>query len=333
MFFVRFIKENFVYLLIIVALLIIDFVKIPYDIEMPGDIINLNNRIKIDGDLGNIKGSFNMASVGVAEGSIPYALLSFIIPDWDLVKQEERLLEGETIKDAQVRNALYLKQSKDAALMAALNEAGEEYDIKNRINNVIYIDKVADTSIKVGDNIVSVDGKKIDNVLEIADIIESKDIGTKIDIVVKRNKKEYNTYAKVVEIDKKKKFGFVSLTTFDIDYDREILIESKASESGPSGGLMMSLSIYSLLTNKDLTNGKKIVGTGTISNDGTVGEIGGVKYKLLGANKEKADIFLVPSGNYEEALKVKKDRKLKIKLVKVDTLKDAIKYLGGESHE
>ena len=330
MFLIHFIKENFLYLLIIILLLIIDFVRIPYDIEMPGDIINLNNRVKIDGKSIDIKGSYNMASVGVAEGSIPYAVLSFIIPDWDLVKQNDRLLAGETVKEAQERNRLYLKQSKNAALMAALNEAKEEYTILNRVNSVLYIDPKAKTDLKVGDQIISVDGKKIDDVLEIKDIINDKKIGSKLDIVVKRKEKEYTTYAKVIELDKQKKIGFVSITTFDIKYDRKLTVESKLSESGPSGGLMMSLSLYSAITGKDLTNGKKIVGTGTIDNNGNVGEIGGVKYKLIGAYNNKADVFLVPKDNYKEALKVKKKKKYKIKLVKVETLSDAIKYLGGE---
>ena len=45
----------------------------------------------------------------------------------------------------------------------------------------------------------------------------------------------------------------------------------------------MALMIYNALTEQDLTNGKKIVGTGTIERDGSVGVIGGVKYKIMGA--------------------------------------------------
>ena len=75
---------------------------------------------------------------------------------------------------------------------------------------------------------------------------------------------------------------------------------------------MMALSIYGNLTNQDLTNGKTIVGTGTIDIDGNVGSIGGVKYKLIGAVKNKADIFIVPNGeNYDEAIKIKKEKIIK----------------------
>ena len=52
---------------------------------------------------------------------------------------------------------------------------------------------------------------------------------------------------------------------------------------------MMSLAIYNALTNNDLTKGRLIVGTGTIDENGKVGEIDGVKYKLKSAVNKKAD--------------------------------------------
>ena len=53
---------------------------------------------------------------------------------------------------------------------------------------------------------------------------------------------------------------------------------------------MLTLAIYNSLVDKDITKGKKVVGTGTIEEDGSVGSIGGVKYKLNGAVRQKADV-------------------------------------------
>ena len=85
------------------------------------------------------------------------------------------------------------------------------------------------------------------------------------------------------------------------DYETEIPVEIKMrnKESGSSGGLMMALAIYNSLTQKDISHGKNIVGTGTIDIEGNVGEIDGIKYKLLGAKKKHADIFFVPTENYK----------------------------------
>ena len=90
---------------------------------------------------------------------------------------------------------------------------------------------------------------------------------------------------------------------------------------------MTALAIYNALTEEDLTKGRKIVGTGAIDKDGNILEIGGVKYKLLGAEKAKADIFLCPVKNYEEALRIKEENKLDLNIIKVATLKEAIEAL------
>ena len=49
---------------------------------------------------------------------------------------------------------------------------------------------------------------------------------------------------------------------------------------------------------------------------------------MLGAADAKADIFLCPSGkNCEDALQYKKEKKLKIKILEVKTIEDAISQL------
>ena len=101
----------------------------------------------------------------------------------------------------------------------------------------------------------------------------------------------------------------------------------KTTESGPSGGLMMSLALYNSLVSEDITKGRTIIGTGTIDIDGNVGAIGGVRYKLIGAVKKKAEIFLVPEENYEEALEVKTEKNYDIRLISVKTLQEAIDAL------
>ena len=64
---------------------------------------------------------------------------------------------------------------------------------------------------------------------------------------------------------------------------------------GPSAGLPFALDVLQELgTNVD--RGRRVVATGEIALDGTVGPIGGVKQKTFGARKAGADVFLVPAG-------------------------------------
>jgi PDZ domain-containing protein len=66
---------------------------------------------------------------------------------------------------------------------------------------------------------------------------------------------------------------------------------------GPSAGLMWALGLYELLTPNDLTAGRTIAGTGEIAPDGTVYPIGGIRDKVIAAERAGATIFLAPVDN------------------------------------
>lgn len=327
--FKRFMKDNGLFLFLIILILVITFVRVPYEVNIGGGTIDLGNRVLINDKGTDIDGTFNMAYVSVVQGSIPYVLLGLIIPDWEVVPESSSTYENETIEDANERSRLLLKQSKNFATVAAMDAAGIEYEILGRVNYVAYVDTSAKTGLKTGDNILEINGTQIDDINVMSEMIQEMQTGAKVEFLVERNGEKVETDAIIYEEDDKKYVGIVAITTFDIASDTKVEIETKDSESGPSGGLMMTLMVYNALTNQDLTHGKMIVGTGTISLDGSVGEIGGVKYKVMGAVKDGADIFLVPKENYEEALSVKEEKGYNIEIVSVATLQDAIDYLEG----
>ena len=86
---------------------------------------------------------------------------------------------------------------------------------------------------------------------------------------------------------------------------------------------MFTLGVYDLLTPGDLTGGRKIAGTGTISLDGSVGPIGGVQQKVVAAERAGAEYFLSPAENYDDAVAMAKH----IKVIKVTTAQEAIDFL------
>ena len=134
-----------------------------------------------------------------------------------------------------------------------------------------------------------------------------------------------------VKLDDEKKLGIIVQTDYEYELDPEINIKFKTSESGSSGGLMLALSIYNAITSEDITHGFKVAGTGTIDIEGNVGEIGGVKYKIMGAVRNKMDLVFVPTANYEEAIKVKKEHNYDIDIIKVNTFEEALNYLNNLS--
>lgn len=71
---------------------------------------------------------------------------------------------------------------------------------------------------------------------------------------------------------------------------------------GPSAGMMYALGVIDKLTPEEETGGEIIAGTGTMDAKGKVGEIGGIRLKMLGAKRDGATWFLAPAGNCDEVV-------------------------------
>ena len=321
----KFIKENYKTLLLYLILLIICTYRLPFYIYTGGGTIDLEKRIDLKG---NEKGSYNLAYVKQIYATIPTYLLSFVMDKWDVVKVSDLQIDNEEdVKDIDNREKLYLEEANNHAILNAYKLAGKTINMKESSYKVIYVNKDSDTNIIVGDKLLSVNGVKITNNLEYKKYLQTLEVGTRLEIKVERNNKEIDCYAILKEIDGEKIIGLYLVNIYDYELDPPINLKFKWNESGSSGGFMLSLAIYDRLVDEDLTKGRKIVGTGTIDANGNVGEIGGVKYKVLGASREKADIFFCPKENYEEAINTKNKYNLKLKIVKVETLEEAINYL------
>ncbi len=327
--FKKVISKNFVFILIFVILILLFNITLPYKISMPGGYINVSKKIKYD-DAYEASGSFNMAYVSEYDASIPLYLLSFVIPNWDLEKNSDYLLENDSVEDYLFRGRLALKEANNNAKVVAFKNAGFDYSIDDYKFYVAYIDGDSETDLKVGDEIISIDGVSISSKKDISDFISSKSVGDDVSFSVINKDKNYLRKATIKEVDGKKQVGIVVYEEYELVTNPDIKIINDNSESGPSGGLMTSLAIYNSLVEEDITHGKKIVGTGTIDRDGNVGSIGGVKYKILGAAKKGAKIFLIPVGeNYDEAKKIVDENNLKLKLVPISTFDEALDFLNS----
>lgn len=321
----KYIKKEYKFLILLLTLFLLVTIKLPYYIDMPGGIINISERIEID-NKNKLNGTLNFAYVSEMKATLPTLLISKINKDCDILKKEE-VLYDYTEDEMNFIDKLSMKEAVSNAQYAAFKEANEEFDIENEKIYVTNVFKDAKTDLKIKDQIIKIDNIEINKIEDIKKINEYTP-GEKVKITVINDKKEYIREAELISYEGKTIIGVGIKETFDIKSNHKININYKKRESGPSGGMMTALTVYSYLTDTDLAKNKTVVGTGTIDKDGNVGEIGGVKYKLIGAVKNKADIFLVPNGeNYEEAIKVKKEKNYDIKIVGVSTLKDAINEL------
>lgn len=324
----QFISKNYLFILGIILGLFLAFYEFPYYISAPGGVIDISSRIEIE-NANHVDGSFNMAYVSEYKATLPMLLLANIKKDWDIEKKSSVLDENETDKDASLRDHIMLTEANQNAIIYAYTKAGKEINVKKSNIYVIYIYDEADTNLKVGDEIISINNININKKEDITNILNNSDKGDTLSILVKNNGNEFERYAKVIDVSGTKLIGIMPSIIRDYDCNPNIKLKFKASESGPSGGLMMSLAIYNYLTEEDITHGKKIAGTGTIDEKGNVGSIGGIEYKIKGAVHDKIKYFIVPNGeNYEDAIKVKEKYHYDINIVGVSTFDEALEALS-----
>lgn len=320
-------KENFKALLIMLIVFLLCTISFPYYINAPGGLINVNDRIEIEGAYKS-SGSLNMAYVSEIKATIPTLLYSLFNKSWDVLKEEDLTYENETIEDTYLRDRLLLEEATNNAIIVGFTKANKKVEVLSSKLIVTYVDAKAQTDLKIGDEIISIDSTQVSSTNDIHEVLAHKQVDSEINIKVLNDGKELNRKALLYEEDTKKIIGIMINEQKEIQTDPKVELNFKKSESGPSGGLMTALAIYNSLTSEDITRGKKIVGTGTIDEEGNVGSIGGVKYKLEGAVNKKAEIFFVPNGeNYEEAIKLKKKNNYKIEIIGVSNIDDAINYL------
>lgn len=322
---IKILKDNYKFIIILILTAILFWLPLPYYIDAPGGLTKLNDKININNK--KINGSYNLVYVSEYKASIPLLIYSLINKDYDIYKKKDVLLENESDKEYNKRDELFLQESLSNAVVCAYNLAGKNVDKKNNYLYVGYILESSNTSLEVGDSIVSINGVSVHTKKEINELLNRMQPNKKINIEVINNKKKYNRYAYIRKSKGRNIIGIIPIEVYDYETNPKVNIKTSSSESGGSGGFMLALSIYDLLSDNDLARNRVIAGTGTIDIYGNVGEIGGIKYKIKGAVKNDVDIFFVPKDNYKEAIKIVKKNNYKLKLVKINNIKEAINYL------
>ena len=323
----EFIKTEYKFILFLIVFVVICTWPVNYYIVIGGGISDISDRVVVEnGDSSN--GSFNLSYVSELKGTTLSYLLSYVMPHWKRVSMDDyKYTTDEDYQDIEFRSELDLLSSNSNAIYYAYQLADKPCEVVKTDVYVIVKFPEYDNPLEVGDKLLKVNGVLCANLVEFQEAIQKVE-GNSVCVTVLRDGKEMELTSKLYEEENRKVLGvgLQSVTTYDVDPEVEFQFEK--NESGPSAGLITTLSIYDQLTKGDLTKGKLIAGTGTIEADGSIGQIGEVEYKLLGAVDGGAQVFLVPAGeNYQDCKKMKKDENLDIKLISVKNIDDAIKKL------
>ncbi|HEX3826272.1 MAG TPA: S16 family serine protease [Sporichthyaceae bacterium] len=183
--------------------------------------------------------------------------------------------------------------------------------------------------LMVADEIEKIDGKVVNTPQDVVDDVRVHKPGEQVTFLVKRKDSTGNEQELTEVVTTAKNPGDPKLPYVGISPDRDYTFPFQVkieldNVGGPSAGMMFALGIIERLTQGGITGGKTIAGTGTITDDGVVGKIGGIQMKILGAKRAGATVFLVPADNCRDAVQGPPKG---IELVRVDKLSTALSAL------
>jgi PDZ domain-containing protein len=283
------------------------------------------------------KGNFMLTTVRMGRANI-YSYAEAKISKYEEIYPVNEILSStETEDEYDIRQLYLMKDAKLNATDVAFHKAG--LPVKYKYNGIYILSVLrgmpAYGKLKAGDRIFKVDDHNVSSSEQFTEYVGTKKAGDTIRFTYSRNKKTKIAALKVEPFKKEPKRVGIGITLVE---DKDIVVDPPVKINtdeigGPSAGLMFSLEIYNQLTKGDLTKGRQIAGTGTISVDGTVGPIGGIEQKIVAADKAGAEIFFAPNekgakkSNYHDALKAADEIGTKMKVIPVDTFNDAVKYL------
>lgn len=315
-------------------------IQLPFYIYKPGLADSLTDMVEVENG-SKAKGSLHLVTVSGAQATPFEYILAKVLPYHEIVPLEEARPEGMTDEQYMQHQLFLMENSQHASMVVAYEAADKKVEI---ISNGVYVMQVveempAEGIVEAGDRIQAVDGNKIASADDLVNYVQKKKPGDSVKLSFKRDgkKKEEAVEVQAFEEDPDKVgIGIQLVTDEDIKMDPEVHIKS-GNIGGPSAGLMFALEMYNQLTEKDVTKGYDIAGTGEIDYDGNVHPIGGIDKKIVAADKEGVSIFFAPNengkehSNFEVAKATAEAINSDMKVVPIDSFTEALDYLEGLS--
>lgn len=312
------------------------FLPVPFVKLAPGPTFNVIG--DVDGTpVIDINGAQTFPTSGeldmttVRESGGPRGGLTFVeaIGSWfnasDAVVPREMIypddISGEAVK---ARNAAAFSTSESNSVAAALNYL--ELPVQTKIvATAVIVGAPASEVFLPRDEFLSVNGVPVTNPSDVVEAVQGSPVGTEFTFEIRRsaeNKTLTVTSGENPDASGKPYLGISVGELYSADFDINFTL---SEVGGPSAGLMFATGIVDKLIPEDVTGGKHVAGTGTITPDGVVGPIGGIRQKLAGARAAGAELFLMPAQHCAEAQGHTPDG---LRVTPVTSLTDAIKEMS-----
>lgn len=315
----------------IFALLVVAMVPSPYVIERPGQSFDVMSEVSgapvissSDLEIYESESRLDILTVSLVGNrdvgpTWLQVLSAWLDPAQSVVPMDEIFPPNLTADEISAESSAMMETSQQEAVAAALLELGYE------IPRVIYVSTVYESTpasgkLVAGDFIESVDGTQVIDLDELKAEIQKSD-GDELELQVVREGKSIILGVTPELKDNTWVLGVLVGYSYDFPVDIELQL---GQVGGPSGGMMFALGIIDSLTEGSLAGSNHIAGTGTISANGEVGPIGGIRLKMIAAERSGADLFIGPRSNCSEIIgNIPND----LDVVVVENLEQALKIV------
>ncbi|MBR8741359.1 PDZ domain-containing protein [Nocardiopsis sp. MG754419] len=284
-------------------------------------------------------GSLSMVTVQYAGGPEHRLNLFTLVTAWlspsQAVLPEELLFPaGRSQEEVTERQTVQMNDSQTDATAAALNQLNIDYEAVPLVADAVE-GMPAEGVVEPGDRVLEVDGEPVptsttgndpEELVGSAYVVEqvgSREIGDPVDLVLDRDDEKVEVALETVEGEGGSSAVGI-LIADDMDFPVDIDI-SVGEIGGPSAGMMFALGIVDRLSEESITGGARIAGSGTISSDGRVGGVSGIPQKMVSAQRDGADHFLVAAESCSQVAQSAAYGELDV--VQVETLTDAMDAL------
>jgi Lon-like protease len=286
---------------------VIAAMPVPYVVFSPGPVRDTLGQtadgqelIVIDGaETFPTDGRLDLTTIRVAGGplgrvSVLDALQAYLDPSRSLRPVETVYPPDETREEAREVSSAQMAAAQQSAAVAALLQLGEDVPARLVVSGFSG-NPASEAVLQEGDVVTAIDGTEVSGSAQLVDLLQTYEPGDVVDVTVERGEDTVTEPVELAASDEDAVILGVLISPeyelpFDISYD-------VGGIGGPSAGLMFSLGIYDKLTPGALVDGQHVAGTGTMSDDGSVGPIDGIQQKLVGAQDEGATWFLAPVAN------------------------------------
>ncbi|MDQ1128205.1 PDZ domain-containing protein [Microbacterium sp. SORGH_AS_0888] len=327
----------------LLCLLGLSFLPTAYVIEQPGPVYNTIGDVtgadgsevpllKIDGtQTYDPSGALNLLTVQVVGSpERPTSWLQIVSAWFDrtraVVPMEAVFPSGQTSDQRSQQNAEMMTDSQVDAEAAAFRHLG--YDVKPTLAvTSVSDDAAAKGLLAPGDEILSVDGQRLTSADALRAAVAAS-AGAAMTFEIDRDGAQQTVSVTPAAVgDGKWLLGVTAQQSYEIPYE---VTFGLTNVGGPSAGMMFALGIIDTVTPDDLTGGHDVAGTGTITAEGTVGAIGGIRQKMWGAADAGAQYFLAPRSNCDEVVGHVPPG---LRVFAVSTLDDALTALQAIAHD